>query len=171
MTLLTIVRHAKSSWGDSGLADFDRPLNNRGRDAARRVGEELKKRGFRFDLVIASPARRVRETLDRMEKGYGEQLPVEFDDQVYGASEQALFDLVRRIPERAHAPMLIGHNPGLQELLLALTSDDNGGLRARVKAKFPTAAVALIDFPVPRWDEVGVGSGSIRELILPKQLD
>jgi len=171
VTLLTVIRHAKSSWDDPRIDDFDRPLNKRGRHAAHQIGEELKKRGFKFDLVIASPARRVRETLEGIEKGYGDELPTLFEPEIYGASEQALFELVRGIPERAHAPMIVGHNPGLQHLILRLTRDDEAGLRRRVGAKFPTAAAALVEFAAPRWAEIAEGSGSLQELIVPKELD
>lgn len=171
MTLLTAIRHAKSSWDDAALDDFDRPLTKRGRRAAKQIGRELKNRGFRFDLVLASPAERVRETLEGIEKGYGEALKVQFEPAIYDASKQSLFELVRRIPENVHAPMLVGHNQGLEKLILALASDDPRGLRRRVEAKFPTAAVALIEFPEPRWAQVTEGSGEIRELILPSKLD
>jgi phosphohistidine phosphatase len=171
VTLLTVVRHAKSSWGDPALDDFDRPLNKRGHKAALHIGKELKKRGFKFDLVLASPALRVRETLEGMAQGYGGQLPVEFEPAIYDASEAALFKLVRRIPERAHAPMLVGHNPGLQQLILALTRQDDGGLRERIAANLPTGAAALVELPAPRWAEMMEESGLIRELILPRDLD
>jgi phosphohistidine phosphatase len=171
VTLLTIVRHAKSSWGNEDLDNFDRPLNKRGQKAALQIGEELKKRGFEFDLVLASPALRVRETLKGIEQGYGEQLPVEWEPEIYDASEATLFKLVRRIPERAHAPMLVGHNPGLQQLILALTRQDDGGLRELVAANLPTGAVALVELPAPRWAEMMEESGLIRELILPRDLD
>jgi phosphohistidine phosphatase len=171
VTLLTIVRHAKSSWGNEDLDDFDRPLSKRGQKAALQIGEELKKRGFKFDLVLASPALRVRETLEGIQWGYGEQLAVEFEPEIYDASEATLFKLVRRIPERAHAPMLVGHNPGLQQLILALTRQDDGGLRELVAANLPTGAVALVELPAPRWAEMMEESGLIRELILPRDLD
>lgn len=171
MTLLTLIRHAKSDWDDPRVDDFDRPLNKRGHHAALQVGEELKKRGFKFDLVIASPARRVRETLEGIEQGYGEQLPTQFEPGLYGASEQGLFQLVRQIPERSHATMIVGHNPGLQHLVLSLSRNDEAGLRKKVAEKFPTAAVALIELPVPRWTEVEEGSGEIAELILARDLD
>lgn len=171
MTLLTVIRHAKSSWDDSMVEDFDRPLNKRGRSAAERIGRELKNRRFRFDLVLASPAKRVRETLEGIEEGYGEPLTVQFEPAIYNASKRSLFELVRRIPESVHAPMLVGHNQGLERLILALATDDPCGLRDRVEAKFPTAAVALIQLSEGRWAEVREGSGEIRELILPRELD
>jgi phosphohistidine phosphatase len=171
MTILTVMRHAKSSWGDSGLKDFDRPLNDRGRTSARAVGGELKRRKARFDRVFASPALRVRETLEEVAKGYGKALDVRFDAQIYAADEQTLLDLVRSIPGEVHAPLIVGHNPGLQELLLSLAHDDEQGLRRKVSAKYPTAAVAVVELPGVRWDEVAPDSGEIVELILPRELE
>lgn len=171
MTLLAILRHAKSSWDDSALDDFDRPLNDRGRKAARRVGREMKARGMRFDQVLASPAARVRETLDEVARGYGGELDVRFDDALYGASAEALLGFVRAIPGKAHAPLLVGHDPGLHQLVLRLTRDDGAKLRGRIAAKFPTGALAMIALDATRWDEVEPGSGEIRELILPRDLE
>jgi phosphohistidine phosphatase len=169
--MLAVLRHAKSSWAEAGMDDFDRPLNERGRAAARRIGQELKRRGVRFDHVIASPAIRVRETLDQLANGYGGSFDVLFDQQVYGAPADSLLELIRRIPAEVHAPLLVGHNPGLQQLILELASDDPDGLRSRVRNGFPTAAVAVVELPAVRWSEVRPKSGVIRELILPSELD
>lgn len=171
MAILTVLRHAKSSWDDSQLADFDRPLNERGRKAAKRVGREFKKRRIRIDQIIASPAVRVRETLRELAEGYGDTRDVQFERRIYEASAPVLFDLVRSIPNTVHAPLLVGHNPGLHELVLALTADDDRGLRRRVMPKLPTAAVAVIELPAVRWSEVAPGTGRIVELILPRELD
>jgi phosphohistidine phosphatase len=171
MTILTVLRHAKSSWDQHGIDDFDRSLNERGRKAAKLVGRELKRRQFRFDQVIASPAVRVRETLDELAKGYDQKLDVRFDERMYGASVETLLDLVRRISGEVHAPLLVGHNPGLQELLLKLAREDDSGLRSKLAAKYPTAAVAVVTLAAPRWEEVSPDSGEIRELILPRELD
>ena len=170
MTLLTTLRHAKSSWDEAGLDDFDRPLNDRGRKEARRLGKELKRRKVRFDHVFASSATRVRETVEELAKGYG-KLDVSFDGHIYDASAERLLHIVRRIPETVHAPLLVGHNPGMQQLVLALTREDGNGLRDRVAEKYPTAALAMIELDVPRWDEVETKSGTLVELIVPKELD
>lgn len=171
MTVLSILRHAKSSWDDPALGDFDRPLNHRGRHAAERVGRELKLRGVHFDHVLASPAARVRETLERLERGYGALPPVTFDQALYAASGAALLDRVRGLSGEVQAPLLVGHNPGMHALLLALTVDDEDGLRERVRDKYPTGAFAMMILPAVRWDEVAPASGQIRELILPRDLD
>ena len=170
MTILAVMRHAKSDWAQ-GLADFDRPLNERGRKAAERVGRELRHRHARFDHVFASPAARVRETLHRLWRGYEAEVDVTFEPRIYDANVDTLFDFVRAIPGNVHAPLLVGHNPGLHQLVLQLTADEDHGLRQEVSENLPTAAVALVELSAGRWDETAPGSGKIVELILPRELD
>ena len=170
MKHLAVLRHAKSSWGHPNLDDFDRPLNERGWKAARRMGRELKNRRMRFDFGLASPAARVRETLDGVADGYGEfPFAVRFEPQIYLATVTTLLELVRGIDDETRAALIVGHNPGLHELVLELTSGSD--LRARVEAKFPTAALAVIALPADHWSDVGESSGELAELILPKELD
>jgi len=171
MTILTILRHAKSSWDQHDLSDFDRPLNGRGRKSAPLVGREMRHRKMQFDLVLASPAERVRETLEGLAIGLGQKLQIDFEPQLYGANVDSLFKRIRALPEAVHSPLLVGHNPGLHELLLRLTRDDEEGLRNRIVDNLPTAAVALIELPAVHWAEVEPDSGVIRELILPRDLD
>ena len=163
MKILTILRHARSSWDDPSLDDFERPLNERGIKAARRLGVEMKRRGMQFDHVLASPAVRVRETLDEVAKGYGSAFEIAFDERIYMASLGVLLDMVRAIPEEATAPLIVGHNPGLQQLVLNLTGND------RVREKFPTAVLAVIGLTTSSWKEVE--RGELSELILPRELD
>jgi phosphohistidine phosphatase len=167
---LAILRHAKSSWDDSSLSDFERPLNDRGRKAARRIGREMKHRKMRFDHVLASPAMRVRETLDGVADGYGDRFEVEFDERIYMASTGALLDIIRDMADNWKRPLLVGHNPGLEQLLGRLTSDDNRGLRDKVLGKYPTGALAVVELPADRWHDVEGGGGQIIELILPREL-
>jgi phosphohistidine phosphatase len=171
MKRLTILRHAKSSWEDPNIKDFDRQLNGRGRKAARAVGKELKRRKMRFDFVLASPAVRVRQTLDGLFKGYGEALDVHFDDRIYETSEETLLEIVRDLPDDAKQPLLVGHNPGLERLAVGLTHDDDQGFRSSISHKFPTGALAVVNLPASNWAGVATGSGEIAELILPRELD
>jgi phosphohistidine phosphatase len=166
---LSILRHAKSDWGDAELDDFDRPLNDRGWKAARRMGRELKGCGITFDVVIASPAARVRETLDGMTEKLKLNVEIHFEPQMYLATEETLIQIVRGLPASVDAPLLVGHNPGLQQLVLRLTR--RGGKRDHVAQKFPTAALARIALPARRWADVAPASGEIDELILPKERD
>ena len=171
MKRLAVLRHAKSSWDEAGLDDFNRPLNERGWKAARRMGRELKHRAMRFDLVLASPAARVRETIDGLQEKFDFDAPIRFEQQVYAASEGTLLELVRRFPDTVSAPLCVGHNPGLERLILGLARDDDKGLRERIAGKYPTAALAVIELPAKRWKDVEPGSGKLVELIFPKELD
>lgn len=170
MKRLTVLRHAKSDWGEPGLDDFDRPLNRRGEAAARRVGEEFRARKLKFDVVLASPARRVRETLDRAGEAYG-PLRARFDEAIYLAPEPLLLDLLRSLPDEVESLLLVGHNPGLERLVADLAVDDERGLRARVIGKFPTAVAAILDLPVDCWTDLAPAAGTIAELIIPRELD
>ncbi|MES2325790.1 MAG: histidine phosphatase family protein [Pseudomonadota bacterium] len=171
MKRLAILRHAKSSWDDPGLDDFNRPLNERGWKAARRLGRELKQRGIRFDLVLSSTSARTRQTIDGVEETFDFGAPIEFDPQLYLASEQLLLERVRALDEETDAPLIVGHNPGVEQLITGLTLGDRNGLREPVAGKFPTGALAVIELPAKRWADVEPGRGEIVELILPKELD
>jgi phosphohistidine phosphatase len=172
MKRLTLLRHAKSSWDEPNLDDFDRPLNDRGWKSARRIGKEMKRRHMRFDLGLASPAARVRETIDGLTETYGEpDFAIRFEPRIYLASVETLLQIVREVPADVKGALLIGHNPGLERLVVELTRDDKDGLRAKVGEKFPTAALAVIELPADDWAEMKPGCGKLIELILPKELD
>jgi phosphohistidine phosphatase len=170
MKILTLLRHAKSGWDDPVSRDFDRPLNPRGRRAARTVGREMKTRGLAFDLVRASPARRVIETLEEVEAAFG-PLGAQFDQRLYLASTATLLEIVRATPDAVKRLLLVGHNPGLEELALRLSRRDEGGLRGEVEVKYPTGTVAEIELPAEHWAEVAERSGRIVRFIRPRDLD
>jgi phosphohistidine phosphatase len=171
MKRLAILRHAKSSWDEPALDDFNRPLNERGWKTARRLGRELARRGIKFDLVLSSTSARTRETIDGIQQHYDFKAPIKFEQQLYHASERQLLTVIRALDDAVTAPLIVGHNPGLEMLIAELANDDRKGLRQRVAGKFPTGALALIELQVKRWAEVEPGSGEIVELILPKDLD
>jgi phosphohistidine phosphatase len=170
MKTLTLLRHAKSGWDDPVGRDFDRPLNGRGRRAATTVGAEMKAQGLVFDRVVASPARRVVETLEEVARGYG---PIEahYDEHVYLASPAVLLDLVRGTEDEVERLLLVGHNPGLEALALLLTRDDGDALRAEVAIKYPTGTVAEISIPADSWRQVRPGTGRLVRFIRPRDLD
>jgi phosphohistidine phosphatase len=168
MKSLTLLRHAKSGWDDPVSRDFDRPLNPRGRKAARTVGREMKARGLTFDLVLASPARRVMETIEEVAAAFG-QLQADYDQRLYLASTATLLEIVRSTADDIERLLLIGHNPGLEELALCLSR--RGELRGEVEVKYPTGTVAAIELPVERWAEVREGAGQIVRFIRPRDLD
>ena len=164
---LSILRHAKSDWDDPGLADFDRPLNKRGREAAQAVRRAIGERGLTFDYILSSPSVRTRETLERL--GLAER--AHWEEALYQATRGMLMRIVKSLPASAELALIVGHNPGLHEIVLDLSKPDSKGLRDSVWAKFPTGALASIEFDCEEWSELTAGAGTIVELILPRELD
>ena len=168
MKTLTLLRHAKSGWDDPVARDFDRPLNPKGQRAAAMVGRHMKALGLAFDHVVASPAARVVETLDHLGQGYGGDLAPAWDKRIYLASPATLMDVVHELPADADHVLLVGHNPGLEELVLLLVP--NGALRDEVAVKFPTATLAEMTF-VEGWREVQAGNATLTRFVRPRDLD
>ena len=169
MKVLTLLRHAKSTWDDPVARDFDRPLNRRGRKAARRIGEAIRDLGLAFDAVVASPAARVKETLDEVEQGCGRPLGAVYEQRVYLASLDTLIGIVRGADDGVERLLVVGHNPGMESLAMALTS--GAGLRDEIAVKYPTGTLAEIALPAERWAEVAPGTGRIARFIRPRDLD
>lgn len=167
MKTLYVLRHAKSDWGEA-VPDFDRPLNQRGRKAAKAIGGEMKERGIIPDLVISSPAVRARETIERVLEAFGEEVGLTGDHRIYEASTATLMDVVRGAPEEVERLMIVGHNPGFHDLVIRLT--EPSALREEAEQKFPTAALAEIRFDVVRWEEIAPGNGRLEDLIKPRDL-
>lgn len=172
MKTLTLLRHAKSSWDDAVARDFDRPLNARGQKAAVTVGRHMRGERLSFDHVVASPAVRIVETVEQVEIGYGSDLAPAWDRRVYLASASSLLDVVHELPDGADSALLIGHNPGLEDLILMLIPDRAGDLlRDSVEEKFPTAALATMTFDVDRWEDVKASGGTLVRFTRPRDLD
>jgi phosphohistidine phosphatase len=168
MRRVYLLRHAKSSWKDGSLADRERPLAGRGRKAARAMAGHLDDEGIRPDLVLCSPARRTRETLERIEDALGDGIEARFEETLYGATDATLLRCLNALPDEVDSVMLIGHNPGLEDLALALASE--GAELARLREKFPTAALATIDLPADRWSAVERGRGELVAFVRPRDL-
>jgi len=172
MKTLTLLRHAKSGWDDPVPRDFDRPLNPKGRRAARLVGREMRAQGLEFDAVVASPAVRVIETLKDVSAGYGSPIRPRCDARAYLASAATLLEIVRDTEDAADRLLLVGHNPGLEALAMLLTERERGnGLRAELAAKYPTGSVAEIRLEVASWRDVAAGRGRLERFIRPRDLD
>jgi phosphohistidine phosphatase len=168
---LTLLRHAKSGWDDPALRDFDRPLNAKGRRAAAAIGRHLRGLGLRFDHLVASPAVRVRETLDAAGQSYGARPHPVWDERLYLAPVPVLLDVIAALPDTATRVLLVGHNPGLEELVPALVRDATDGLAAEAARKYPTATVAELQFGVAGWAEVAPGTATLTRFIRPRDLD
>src|SRR5947199_1916614 len=157
---LLLLRHAKSSWDDPGLADHDRPLAPRGRKASKLIGAHLRSEQIGVSLVLCSSARRARQTLDLVAPS-GE---VSIEPDLYEASARQLLERLRTVPEQADAVMLIGHNPAIQELAVGLGEPAS----AAGGRKFPTGALARLTFD-GRWEKRAPGPGERVAFVKPRE--
>lgn len=162
MRTLYLLRHAKSSWKDANLADFDRPLSGRGRRAAETVGLFLKDKEITLDLVVSSPAVRARQTIEIVLRSAKQRPELRFDERIYEATVGRLLEIVSQLENEHKAVLLVGHNPGMQELLALLTGQSE---------EYPTAALTKITFKNLKWAEVGNKKGSLEWFVKPKELD
>src|SRR5262245_8387901 len=170
MRTLFLLRHAKSSWAET-LPDHDRPLAARGSRAARRMADHLEAEGIRPALVLCSPARRTRQTLDALRPALGEQCTVRFEPGLYGADVEEIVELLRRLDPAVESAMVIGHNPGLQDLALLLAGDGDESALAQADAKFPTAALATLELGDTAWAALSPGAAYLRSVVLPRTLE
>jgi len=165
---IVLLRHAKSSWSDPGLSDVDRPLAPRGERAAKRIAAYLREKRIRPALVLCSPSLRTRQTLEAIAPSLGKGCTVELVPELYAASERELLNRLRALPDSAASVMLIGHNPGLQQLALALAAP--GGKRAQLEQKFPTGALATLAVDSDSWTLLKPGEAQLTDYVVPKQL-
>jgi phosphohistidine phosphatase len=161
MKRLYVLRHAKSSWNDASLADYDRPLNERGLETAPFMGRLMRERNYVADTVIASPAKRARKTAKLASEAAGIKSPILFDERIYEASPQTLVKVLSEIDGEINSAMVVGHNPGLEGLIRFLTGEI---------AAMPTAAVAVIDLDVGKWIDIDHRSGKLLEVLRPKEV-
>ena len=161
MKTLFLLRHAKSEPASAGLSDFERTLNDRGRADAALIGNLVRDRELGFDSVVSSPAIRARETTELVLKAAELGVGIRLDPQVYEAEALHLLKVVNELDPEAEAAVLVGHNPGMSELLQLLTSDSQS---------LSTATLAKIDLNVSDWEEVKVGSGKVDWAVRAKDL-
>jgi phosphohistidine phosphatase len=173
MKTLYILRHAKSDQGDGSIRDHDRPLNGRGREAAPKMGAYLKAKGYKPDVVLCSTARRTVETCDLVRPSLGD-MTVAFEEGLYLAEARTILDRVRRLDDALRTAMVIGHNPGLEQLANALSAspkaEDEERRHRRMREKFSTCALAVIQFPVKTWREIKQGGGTLNDFMRPRDL-
>lgn len=162
MKHLLLLRHAKSDWGNAALHDLERPLNRRGLEAAPRIGRVLGEQQARPTLVLCSPAVRTRETATLALAAANSDAPVHFDERIYEAPASRLLEVLADADDAHAAVLLIGHNPGLSELLAHLTQD------ARA---MPTAALAVISLDIENWAAIDRARGRLEMFVKPRDLD
>lgn len=169
---LIVLRHAKSAWPD-GVPDHDRPLAGRGRRDAPAAGRWLAESGHVPDRVLCSTAQRARETWELAEAELGTHPKTVYEDRVYGATAAELLDLAHQMPASVRTLMLVGHDPAMRELTLELASSSAGDAGAealeRVRLKFPTAAIAVLDF-TGGWPTLDLGRARLADFVVPGDL-
>lgn len=175
MKRLLLLRHAKTEdINKDGPADFERALTERGRRDAPRVGRAMDVEGYVPDLILCSPSTRTRQTLELAAAEFGGNAPTDFVEEIYDARASELLNLVRELPAKVARPLLVGHNPGFEDLARALVrkSGEPGtkALVAELKEKFPTCALAVIDFDIQHWEQLAPSTGELRDFIRPKTL-
>jgi phosphohistidine phosphatase len=169
--LIYLFRHAKSSWADPDLEDFDRPLAPRGERACRAMGEYFRLADIHPGLVVCSAALRTRQTLERVLPALGEDPVVKHYRGLYHAGPQAMLDRLRRTPAEVRRVMLVGHNPGMHTLAQRLAGGGAEQELGRLAEKFPTGALALLVFRGRSWEELDEGSCELHSLVVPRDLN
>jgi phosphohistidine phosphatase len=170
---LFLLRHAKSSWKDLSLPDHDRPLNKRGRKAASAMRRLFRSEGINPDLICASSAARTMQTLEALQP-WNEQPEVKIEQALYLATAPQILERLHAIPDSTQAVLVIGHNPGLQELAVLLVGRDEhlteDALPRRLADSFPTGALAEFSLDCS-WSRIGRGSGRLTRLVTPRELE
>ena len=161
MRILYLLRHAKSSWKDASLADFERPLKGRGREAAEEIGLFLASKKVTVSALIVSSALRTRQTIDVVLRQTSLGVEPHFDRRIYEASLATLVQIVSEISDDKQSAMLVGHNPGMEEILAFLT---------REARHMPTGALARINLECASWKEAGRGMGTLDWFVTPEDL-
>lgn len=160
MKRIYFLRHAKSSWDNASLADFDRPLNDRGRQAAPFMGELMASRGMRPSLIVSSPAKRAAQTAEMAREASGFDVPISYDDRIYEASPSTLLKVISQLPADVDSVLVVGHNPGMEGIVRYLTGESE---------RMPTAALAAIKLAAESWAAVGENVGTLEFVIRPKE--
>lgn len=170
MKTIYLLRHAKSSWKDATLDDFDRPLNKRGRRAAKLVGEYLVANGIEPAQILCSSSKRTRETLEYLQGAIGTSIPTRFEKAIYLAEAPDLLGRLRRLSDRLSSVMVIGHNPGMERLVLMLAAGGRGS-ETRMADKFPTGALAVLTADIDIWERLAPDGAQLDAFVCPRDLE
>jgi phosphohistidine phosphatase len=171
MRRLMLLRHAKSDWTQPGAPDHDRPLTDRGRDSAAKMGAYMARHALVPDLVLASTAARVRETLDLLLPAFKIAPKVAHDKRLYDAEAEPLLAVLKETAKPVHNLLMVGHNPALAELAALLMASGDVETRQRLIEKFPTAGLAVIDFALDDWGRLHAKAGRLDRFVIPRTLD
>ena len=169
MKRLLLLRHAKSAWPE-GVEDHDRPLGDRGRRDAPRMGAYMASAGLQPDFALVSSARRTQETWALVEQAFAKPCPSRTVPAIYEAEPAAILAAIRTAPEESETLLVIGHNPGFENLAALLVLGGDGDALERLRTKYPTAGLAVIVFDVECWENAAPGTGRLEGFVTPKTL-
>lgn len=169
MKRLLLLRHAKSAWPE-GVADHDRPLGDRGRRDAPRMGAHMADAGLLPDLAMVSSARRTQETWALLAPAFGAGCDARTVASIYEAEPAAILSAIRDAPPESATLLVIGHNPGFEDLAALLAPSGDPDSVSRIRMKYPTAALAVIDCDVAAWVDVAPGRGLLKAFVTPRML-
>jgi phosphohistidine phosphatase len=170
MRRLMLLRHAKSDWSAPGRPDRERVLSPRGERASPLIGRYLAEHGLVPQHAIVSVATRTRQTWELLGKAVTETSSVTYDDRIYEAAPIDILAAIADAPAQAESLMVVGHNPGLQSLALALTGSGSRKAGRALAEKFPTAGLAVLDFELPDWKSLAPGTGRLERFITPRAI-
>ncbi|HEV8368366.1 MAG TPA: histidine phosphatase family protein [Pyrinomonadaceae bacterium] len=162
MRTLYLLRHAKSSWKDESQADFERPLSGRGRKACVTIAKLIQDKGIEFDLALSSTAVRARQTIDLIKQLAKLRTELRYDERIYEASGARLLEIIRQIENHRKTVLLVGHNPGLEDLLHLLTGETQS---------LPTGSLAKIKLKISKWSDTDDDAATLDWIVRPKELD
>jgi len=170
MKRLLLLRHAKSAWDDADLDDFDRPLAPRGIKASKKIGKLLRDDGLRPARALCSTAVRAKATWALVTEAMGGEVETEFRQDLYLAEPKAMLAAIAGVPDGCGTMIVIGHNPGMEKLTVALAASGAEKAIEDFQGGFPSAGLAVIEFDVERWAAVSPGSGRLARFVRPRTL-
>lgn len=171
MLSLMLLRHAKSSPAETGQADLDRPLNERGKRSAAAMGRYIASNGLVPQLVLCSPARRASETWGLVARELPDTAEVHFTPEIYDFGDgKTLMECLRHMAGAEQSILLVGHNPSIAGLAQTLIGTGSRKLRKRLEGKYPTTALAAISFDFANWRSLAAGSGTLLRFVTPSDI-
>jgi len=166
---LYVMRHAKSSWSDLNLSDFERPLNGRGKKNAKLMCEFFVKKKFIFDYVMVSSSKRTEKTLKLILKKLSKPKKIFSSKKLYLTNEQKIIDMIKKVSNKYKSILLINHEPTVRNLVRELIKNNNSNKYKLLNYKFSTCAYAKINFDINNWKEI-TNKGILKEFVRPKDI-
>jgi phosphohistidine phosphatase len=166
MKYILLLRHAKSSWSDPGLDDFDRPLAGRGLKDAPRMGKYIRKIGYKPDYIVSSPAERAKQTTEMVVDAMKmDESVINWDDDLYFESARKYIEAINGAPDSAEKVMIVGHNPLMEATATALS-----GGRESTAFRIPTAGLVCLESYAVSWNDINPGTCQVKWMMIPKVL-